>query len=93
MNVLTLTQSPTMALQDISKSKGAPTSVTPTAPASSPASKARTSTTVTISSAARRALAEATETAAQTAKEAGGGDIQAQHLLAKKAAEKAKSST
>ncbi|OTP72910.1 hypothetical protein PAMC26510_20710 [Caballeronia sordidicola] len=31
-------------------------------------------------------LAEATETSASTAKEAGAGDIQAQHLLAKEAA-------
>jgi hypothetical protein len=41
------------------------------------------STQVTISSAARAALVEATETAAQTAKEAGTGDLQAQRLLAK----------
>jgi hypothetical protein len=38
---------------------------------------------VTISSAGRAALAEATETAAQTAKEAGAGDQQAQRLVAK----------
>jgi hypothetical protein len=42
----------------------------------------------TISSAAKAALLEATETAAQTAKEARGGDRQAQHLLAKQAAAK-----
>jgi hypothetical protein len=33
-------------------------------------------------------LAEATESAATTAKEAGGGDMQAQRLLAKEAANK-----
>jgi hypothetical protein len=38
--------------------------------------------TVQISSAARAALAEATETPAQTAKEARAGDRQAQRLLA-----------
>ncbi|SAL49785.1 hypothetical protein [Caballeronia humi] len=92
MNVSGLTQTPTMAVQDTSPSKGVATSATPTAPASNLVSQARSSTTVTISSAARQALAEATETAAQTAKEAGGGDLQAQHLLAKKAAEKATSS-
>jgi hypothetical protein len=47
------------------------------------------STNVTISSAARAMLAEATETAASTAKEAGSGDIQAQRLMAKEAAAKA----
>jgi hypothetical protein len=50
---------------------------------------AQASSKVTISSAARAALAEATETAATTAKEAGGGDLQAQRLLAKAAANKA----
>jgi hypothetical protein len=42
--------------------------------------------TVQISSAARAALQEATETAAQTAKEAQSGDVQAQRLLASRAA-------
>ena len=41
------------------------------------------STTVNISSAAKAALQEATETAAQTAVEANHGDLQAQRLLAK----------
>ena len=41
------------------------------------------STTVNISSAAKAALQEATETAAQTAAEASHGDHQAQRLLAK----------
>ena len=45
--------------------------------------------TAQLSSAAQAALTEATETPAQTAKEAGGGDIQAQRLLAKEAAAKA----
>jgi hypothetical protein len=42
--------------------------------------------TVTISNAAKAALAEATETAAQTKQEAAQGDRQAQRLLAKEAA-------
>lgn len=42
--------------------------------------------TVQISSAGRAALQEATETPAQTAKEAHSGDVQAQRLLAKEAA-------
>jgi hypothetical protein len=92
MNVSGLTQTPAMPVQDTTPAKGIATSAAPTAQASNPVSKERSSTTVTISSAARQALAEATETAAQTAKEAGGGDLQAQHLLAKKAAEKASSS-
>jgi hypothetical protein len=44
--------------------------------------------TVQLSSIAQVALKEATETPAQTAKEANGGDRQAQRLLAKQAAEK-----
>ncbi len=44
--------------------------------------------TVQISSAALAALKEAQETPAQTAKEAGAGDVQAQRLLAKEAAAK-----
>ena len=44
---------------------------------------------VSISSAGRAALAEATETSVQTAKEAGAGDLQAKRLLAKEAAAKA----
>ena len=43
---------------------------------------------VQLSSAAQAALREATETPAQTAKEASHGDIQAKHLLAKQAAAK-----
>jgi hypothetical protein len=42
--------------------------------------------TVQISNAARQMLQETTETPAQTAKEAAGGDRQAQRLLAKEAA-------
>jgi hypothetical protein len=42
--------------------------------------------TVQISSAARKALQEATETHEQTAKEARSGDIQAKRLLAKEVA-------
>ncbi len=44
---------------------------------------------VQISSAGQSALQEASETAQQTAKEARSGDIQAQRLLAREAAEKA----
>jgi hypothetical protein len=44
---------------------------------------------VQLSSAAQAALREATETPAQTAKEAGAGDHQAKALLAKQAAAKA----
>jgi hypothetical protein len=43
---------------------------------------------VQISSSAKAALQEATETPEQTAKEARSGDQQAQHLLAKEVAEK-----
>jgi hypothetical protein len=45
--------------------------------------------TVQISNAAQVALKETLETSAQTAKEAAGGDHQAQRLLAKEAAQKA----
>ena len=44
--------------------------------------------TVQVSSAAQAMLQEATETSAQTAKEASAGDHQAQRLLAKEAAAK-----
>lgn len=50
---------------------------------------AATTENVTLSSAAQAALREASETPAQTAKEANGGDLQAKHLLAKRAADKA----
>lgn len=49
------------------------------------------SDTVQLSSAAQAALREAMETPAQTAKEAGAGDVQAKRLLAKEAAAKAES--
>lgn len=45
--------------------------------------------TVTISAAAKAMLQEARETPAQTAREAAGGDHQAQRLLAKEAAARA----
>ncbi len=60
-------------------------SVSAKAPAKSRAPK----DTVQISSAAQSALQEATETAAQTAKEARAGDHQAVRLLAKEQAKKA----
>jgi hypothetical protein len=53
------------------------------------APKVQPADTVQISSAAKQALQEATETAAQTAKEAQSGDLQAQKLLAKEAAAQA----
>lgn len=49
------------------------------------------SDTVQLSSSAQAALREALETPAQTAKEAGTGDLQAKRLLAKQAAVKAES--
>jgi hypothetical protein len=49
------------------------------------------SDTVKLSGAAQAALREALETPAQTAKEAGTGDLQAKRLLAKQAAAKAES--
>lgn len=58
-----------------------PTAQTKPQPAAVPAD------TVQISAAAQ-ALQEATESAAQTTREANAGDIQAKHLLAKEAAEK-----
>jgi len=57
--------------------------------ASSSTASAQASYTVSISNAARAALAEATETSVQTAQEAGHGDRQAQRLLAKEQAAKA----
>jgi hypothetical protein len=60
-------------------------------PAPSKSSSAPKSDTVQLSPTAQAALAamkEATETPAQTAKEAGQGDRQAQRLLAKEAAAK-----
>ncbi|HXF27866.1 MAG TPA: hypothetical protein VN610_11340 [Bryobacteraceae bacterium] len=44
--------------------------------------------TVQLSSLAQAAIQEASETSTQTAKEASGGDAQAQRLLAKEAAKK-----
>jgi TRAP-type mannitol/chloroaromatic compound transport system substrate-binding protein len=66
-----------------------PKTQTPAKPA--PAETKQTPDTVQLSSSAQAALAvlkEAAETAAQTAQEAGKGDLQAQRLLAKEAAAK-----
>lgn len=52
--------------------------------------KAAATDTVNVSAAAKAALQEATETPAQTAKEAQRGDKQAQLLLAKENAERGK---
>jgi hypothetical protein len=66
-----------------SGAKSATAAATPPTPATT-----QPSSTVSISNVARAALAEATESAATTAKEASGGDRQAQRLLAKQAAQK-----
>ncbi len=76
-------------------SQGAPQTsaaqATPSNPTSSSAQTAKpaASYSVSISTEARAALIEATETSVQTAQEARRGDIQAQHLLAKENAQKA----
>ena len=68
----------------------APATVQPSAAAqekaAAPVTPKPPSDTVTISSAGKAALAEAMETAAQTAQEARGGDHQAQRLQARLAA-------
>jgi|GEM_PF-1985973 hypothetical protein len=64
-----------------------PADVRPKAPAPQPQSVP--TDTVQLSSAAQAALQEALETPAQTAKEAGTGDAQAERLLAKETAAKA----
>jgi len=56
------------------------------APAKSQSGASTKADSVQISGSAKAALQEATETADQTAKEARGGDRQAQHLLATEAA-------
>jgi len=56
-------------------------------PAQAAAPKAAVTDTVQISNAAK-ILQEATETQAQTAKEAGSGDLQAKALLAREAAQR-----
>jgi len=60
----------------------------PPANATTTASHPQLSDSVQISSAAQAALKEATETQAETMKEARGGDHQAQRLLAKEQAER-----
>jgi hypothetical protein len=57
-------------------------------PAQSKPSGASTTDTVHLSSVAQSLIQEATETPAQTAREAAGGDVQARRLLAKEAADK-----
>jgi len=65
-----------------------PTAVSKTSPtASTTKTSAAPVDTVQISNAAVAALKEAQETPAQTAKEAGAGDVQAKRLLAKEAAD------
>ncbi len=62
-----------------------------TTPKPAPVETKQAPDTVQLSSTAQAALAtlkEAAETPAQTAQEAGKGDVQAQHLLAKEKADK-----
>ncbi|MEX3946256.1 hypothetical protein AB4Y40_00605 [Paraburkholderia sp. EG287B] len=75
-------QQATAATQPASKTQAQ--SSTTTTQASTPSA----SYAVTISNAARAALAEATETSVQTSQEANRGDRQAQRLLAKEQANK-----
>ena len=63
-----------------------PSTAPPKAPSTS-GSEAAPADTVQLSAAALAALQEARETPAQTAKEAGHGDLQAKHLLAKQASQ------
>jgi hypothetical protein len=65
-----------------------PSTASPKAPSPEAApSRPVPADTVRLSGAAMAALQEASDTPAQTAKEAGHGDPQARHLLAKQAAE------
>jgi hypothetical protein len=73
--------------QTASAAKSATASPKPAAPQAALTPHVPTDT-VKISTAAQTALQEATETQAQTAKEAGHGDRQAVKLLAKEVAEK-----
>ncbi|PPK47682.1 hypothetical protein B0G57_101650 [Trinickia symbiotica] len=61
----------------------------PNSTSSAQSTKPAASYSVSISSAARAALAEATETSVQTAQEARRGDLQAQRMLARENAQKA----
>jgi hypothetical protein len=84
MTVQAVSQNPAQPINLSSASKRAPSA--PSDKSQAPSSSAPATETVSISSAGKAAAAEATETAAQTAKEARGGDRQAQRLLAKEAA-------
>jgi hypothetical protein len=64
-----------------------PASTTPPSPVAAPGG-AVPADSVRLSGAAMAALQEASETPAQTAKEAGQGDVQAKHLLAREAAQR-----
>jgi hypothetical protein len=87
---------PATAVADLSASTSqktaAPTPVSSqsSSPTTAPAAQSAPSVdTVKISSAGQQALQESRETPAQTTKEASRGDLQAKHLLAKLATEKA----
>lgn len=89
MNISQTTQAHSVAVA----SKSGAVHVNKEASQSKPASSS--TDTVQISSAAKKAFQEATETPTQTAKEARSGDLQAKHLLAKEqaSAEEAKESS
>lgn len=80
--VTTATNTPP-ATEPAATSKTSSSQSSQSKPAPSPAAQADA---VQLSSAAQAALKEMTETPAQTAKEASGGDVQAKRLLAKEEA-------
>ena len=86
---ITSTQTPTVVGAAQAPKQPAPAKAATNPPAASSAAPAAGSS-VSISSAAVAALKEATETPAQTAKEASGGDRAAKALVAKAAAQAAR---
>jgi len=84
--MITAITNPTTATQTQPAAKTAPA---PKPAASSAAStSANVTDTIQISNTAKAMMQEVTETPAQTAKEAGAGDRQAQRLLAKETTQK-----
>ncbi len=80
------------AAQSLPAAQSKQVNTKPTQSAPQPTPNAPTNTpnaTVQVSNAAKALLQEAIETPVQTAQEARGGDLQAQRLLAREAAEKA----
>ncbi|HEX4585630.1 MAG TPA: hypothetical protein VH183_12435 [Burkholderiaceae bacterium] len=86
MTVQAASQSPAQAIDLSTVGNNRRASSAQSNQSQAPSSNAAATETVSISSAGKAAAAEATETAAQTAKEARTGDRQAQRLLAKEAA-------